>query len=150
MDKTPNPFLYTLRLPVAMPASVNRAVIVAHAFTLSVPWFSSLALTYQSLICLLVLISCIRYCLRMHNPNSFDNIEQLILDVNDTWSIRYSDGKQDRADYGKYQFVHDRLTVLSLKRGEKHLFFVYTPEILATDDFRRLRVRLIHRLQPNG
>ncbi len=148
MDKTPNPFLYSLRLPVSTPPSIHYAVIISHSISLMVPWLSTLSMTHKSLICLLVLISLVLYYSRWGSAGLVRDIDQLVLDADDDWFIQYRNGDQDKAVFGHYQFVNEWLTVLSLRRENKHLFFVYTPEILEPDEFRRLRVRIMHRLKP--
>ena len=78
-----------------------------------------------------------------YNPRRGDNsVDSLILDAEDNWQIKLKNNTMYHAKLGKTLFVHPLLTIISLTINHKQKYFIFTPEIIDVDLFRRLRVRL--------
>lgn len=71
-----------------------------------------------------------------------NNVDTLILDAEDRWQIILNNDTSHHAELGKSLFVHPWLTIISLKFNNNQKYFIFTPEIVEADLFRRLRVRL--------
>ena len=94
---------------------------------------------------LLMSLVIISFCMYQNQYNSrMDNnsVEALILDAEDKWQIKLKNNVSHNAKLGKTLFVHPLLTIISLSINHKQKYFIYTPEIIDADLFRRLRVRL--------
>ena len=142
MDSTENPFLYTLRLPVKMPFSVKFSVIVAHVLSLFFPWFTGLDLNLKVIAsCFVVISLCYYLKIYFYSPDEI-KVSELILDSEDQWTVRKTDGQVFNATLGDTQFVHPLMTIVSIKQGKQTGYYIFTREVLDKDLFRRLRVRL--------
>ncbi len=69
-------------------------------------------------------------------------VNELILNAEDIWRLKMNDGAMHSASLGNTLFVHPWLTIISLIFESRKEYFIFTPETLDADQFRRLRVRL--------
>ena len=99
-----------------------------------------------------IVMSCfigISFCIFFHRTKlnkTTAAIDSLILDYEDTWQVKMLDGTIYPAELNDNLFVHPWLTILCLHFNHRRQFFIFTPEILEPDTFRRLRVRLRFRV----
>jgi len=142
MDITENPYLNTLRLPVKTPFSVVLTVFLVHIISLSFPWFAAIHISLKLLLSCLVIASFCYYWFIYFDSSAKKTVTELILNSEDQWLVKMSDGTTFDAEPGKTQFVHPWLTIISLCYEKSSNFFIFTPEIIDTDQSRRLRVRL--------
>ena len=147
MDRKQNPFLYPLKLPAAIPKSVRYVLILGHVFALLLPWWSDIALAFKLLFSTAVLVSLVYYVHYSAWVRQERDIAALMLDAEDHWQILQRDGRTVDAEFGPFQYVTPWLTILGLSMDGRRLYFIYTQELLDADTFRRLRVRLLHRVQ---
>ena len=146
MDNTSNAFLHTIRLSVKQSPILLRFVIFTHILCLIMIWLNSLILIIK------VVISCfigISFCVFFHRTRldkTVAAIDSLILDSEDNWQVKMLDGTVYSADLNNNLFVHPWLTIICLYFNHRRQFFIFMPEILESDTFRRLRVRLRFRL----
>lgn len=73
-------------------------------------------------------------------------VDSLILGSEDSWQVKMLDGTVYPAELNDNLFVHPYLTIICLHFDHGRQFFIFTPEILDADIFRRLRVRLRFRV----
>ena len=142
MDRSQNPFLNTLRLPVEMPLSIMVFGCSVHIFALFLPWLSGLALLYKIGLTILLVMSFLYYLRKYHCFLNKQPVSELILGAEDTWQVKMKNGTVYPATPGPVLFVHPWLTIITLKFNNSRMDFLYTPEIIEPDLFRRLRVRL--------
>jgi hypothetical protein len=64
------------------------------------------------------------------------------LDYEDNWQVKMHNGTVHPAKLDHRLFVHPWLTIILLFFDNRQEYFIFTPEIIETDLFRRLRVRL--------
>ncbi len=140
MDKTENPFLATLRLPVKNAPILVYIVILAHIISLLLPWFTGLSLFIKVILDIAVVISCYFYIYQFFRKKKW--VRELILGSEDNWQLKLESGEVHDAILGASLFIHPWLTIISLVYGYKREYFIFTPENLDADQFRRLRVRL--------
>jgi 4-hydroxybenzoate polyprenyltransferase len=142
MDKTINPFLTTLRLSVRNSPIMLIIVIAAHFICLFLPWLTGLALFIKIILMCVVLVS---LCIYLYKHSLYDDnncVETLILDSKDNWQVKMKNGAAHYAELGHSLFVHPWLTIISLYFEDHREYFIFTPDIIDSDQFRRLRVRL--------
>ncbi len=140
MDKTENPFLATLRLPVKNAPILVFIVILAHIISLFLPWFTGLSLFIKVILDIAVVIGCYFYIYQFFGEKKW--IRELILSSEDNWQLKLESGEVHDAILDTSLFVHPWLTIISLVYGNNREYFIFTPENLDADQFRRLRVRL--------
>ena len=146
MDSTENPFLNTLRLPVKIPFSVIFLVLAVHVISLFLPWVTRLDLGIKLFASGFVALSMGYYLYDYFLSSDEKKVSELILSAEDKWTIRTEDGQVYTATLGTTQFVHPWLTIVSLKYGKGCGYYIFTPEVIDKDQFRRLRVRLRYKL----
>ncbi|MBL1140569.1 MAG: hypothetical protein HND53_00890 [Proteobacteria bacterium] len=142
MDKTENPFLTTIRLPVKKSRILHLILMVVHIICLILPWMTGLAL-YNKMI--LMCVPVISFCFYLNGQGKNNNKKAamtLILNSGDSWQVKMNDGTTCHAELGQSLFVHPWLTIIFLIFDKRREVFIFTPEILDADQFRRLRVRL--------
>ncbi len=142
MDKTENPFLATLRLPVKNSSILLMVVIAVHFMCLILPWLTGLALYIKSILTSVVLVSLCYYLYQYRFYDAKKRVIELILGEEDNWQVKMNNGAVHQAKLGHSRFVHPLLTIISLMYENSREYFIFTPEILDADLFRRLRVRL--------
>lgn len=71
-----------------------------------------------------------------------NGLDSIILNSEDNWQVKMQDGSVYSAELGEHLFVNPWLTIISLKFRQKQQHFIFTPDIVDADTFRRLRVRL--------
>jgi membrane-bound toxin of toxin-antitoxin system len=146
MDSSENPFLATIRLPVKNSPIMLMAIITVHVICLLLPWLTGLALFIKLLLTCVALVS---FCVHVYKfVQNSDNkcIETLILDSEDNWQVKIKNGAAHHAELGHSLFVHPYLTIISLSYEDQQKYFIFTPENIDADQFRRLRVRLRFRV----
>ena len=148
MDDKNNPFLTTLRLPIKNSPILFTLVIVMHFICLFIPWLTGLALYIKALLTCIPLISFFIYLHRHYLYSDIQRVETLILDSKDNWQVKMNNGASHHAELDHRLFVHPWLTIISLIFENHREYFIFTPEIIQADQFRRLRVRL--RFEVNG
>ena len=146
MDSVQNPFLATLRLPIKDSPIIALMLVIAHGFSLFVPWLTGLDLTYK------IMLTCgpvsglvylfYKYCSGFAKKQT----TELILAANDDWQLKQENGQVLRAVLDDSLFVHPLLTIILLRFGDNKEYFIFTPDNLDADLFRRLRVRLRFRV----
>jgi len=146
MEKTENPFLMTLRLPVKKPPILLIVGTTVHFVCLFLPWFTGLAIYINMMLTFIVIVSFCFYLVKYRFHGTKKRIKELILSSEDKWQIKMSDGAVHYAHLGNDLFVHPWLTIFSLADENNREYFIFTPEILDPDQFRRLRVRLRFRI----
>ncbi len=147
MDSHENPFLVTLRLPIREPSIITNVVIIAHGLCLFVPWLTGLDVILK-----IVLTMCpfLRLCYLCYKHASTEaRAVELILDAEDVWQIKMVTGIVHNARLAEASFVHPLLTIILLRYGRHKEYFIFTPESIDADLFRRLRVRLRFKVNNN-
>ena len=71
-----------------------------------------------------------------------ERVAELILGSEDDWQVKMSNGKVYKAIVGDSLFVHPLLTIMLLSYDRYKEYFIFTPDNLEVDLFRKLRVRL--------
>lgn len=69
-------------------------------------------------------------------------VTELILGSEDNWQVKMANGEVNKATLGDSLFVHPLLTIMLLRYGRHKEYFIFTPDNIEDDLFRRLRVRL--------
>ena len=141
MEQTENPFLATLRLPVKLSSIVIIVAITAHIIALVLPWFTGLELIIKILLTCLPVVSFCFYLYKYYYQGK-ERATELILNSEDHWQVKMDNGRVHQALLGNSLFVHPWLTIISLTYDNHREYFIFTPEIIDTTLFRRLRVRL--------
>lgn len=146
MDSHQNPFLATLRLPIKDSLIVALVLVMAHIFCLFIPWLTDLYLIYKLLLTCCPVFGLVylyyKYCLGFPKKQTIE----LILTANDDWQLKQVNGQVHRAVLDDSFFVHPLLTIILLRFGNNKEYFIFTPDNLDADMFRRLRVRLRFRV----
>lgn len=146
MDSSYNPYLQPLRLKVALPTSIYIILLVVHVPAVVLPWFAAIPVILKVFISLSVLVSFFYYLFAGTLVKTASNVERLVLDNNDDWQIVLVNGDMYTAAFGEQHFINPMLTMLELRYDGKKYIFLFTPENVDKDSFRRLRVRIKHRL----
>ncbi len=149
MDKIENPFLATLRLPVKTSPILLIVVISVHFICLFLPWLTGLALYIKGILISAVLISLCYYSYQYRFYNADNRVIELILGEDDNWQVKMNDGAVHQAKLSHNRFVHPLLTIILLMYENSREYFIFTPETLDADLFRRLRVRLRFQIGEN-
>jgi|GEM_PF-1223873 len=142
MDKIENPFLATLRLPVKISPILLIVCIALHIICLFLPWLTGLSLIFKIILTFVPVISFYFYYYKYRFYKSKMGVNELILNAEDIWRLKMNDGAMHSASLGNTLFVHPWLTIISLIFESRKEYFIFTPETLDADQFRRLRVRL--------
>jgi membrane-bound toxin of toxin-antitoxin system len=140
MDKIENPFLATFRLPAKKSPVLLIVSTSLHILCLFLPWFTGLSLTIKIVLTCLTSVSFYFYQYRFYKVKT--GVSELILNSEDNWQLKTNNGVVHCASLGSSLFVHPWLTIISLIYEHRREYFIFTPEILDSDQFRRLRVRL--------
>lgn len=146
MDNILTPFLHTLRLPVKQSKILFCLVIFTHNICLIMVWLSGLTLMIKVLMSCFI---CISMCIFLHRKGLNKTsavVDSLILGSEDNWQVKMLDGTVYPAELNDNLFVHPYLMIICLHFDHRRQFFIFTPEILDADIFRRLRVRLRFRV----
>jgi len=69
-------------------------------------------------------------------------VTELTLNSEDGWQVKIKNGKVHEAKLADSLFVHPLLTIILLKYDQYKEYFIFTPDNIDDDLFRRLRVRL--------
>lgn len=146
MDNTSNPFLHTFRLPVKMSPILSRIVIIVHVISLIMVWNNALPTSTRIILSSLITASFYVYSRKSRLSNYSRGVGNLILNAEDEWQVKMQEGSTYIAILDNHVFVHPWLTIFSLKFNQRRQYFIFTPEILDADTFRRLRVRLRFRV----
>jgi hypothetical protein len=142
MDRCENPFLATLRLPLTESRIITTGVISAHFFSLFVPWLIGLSLIFKIMLTVCPVLSLCHLFYKYRFPLAKERAAELILGSEDDWQIKMDNGLIHQAILGDSLFVHPLLTIILLKYDRHKKYFIFTPENIDADQFRRLRVRL--------
>jgi len=142
MNKTGNPFLETLRLPVKNAPILLFVGLFAHIISLFLPWLINISIYIKVILVFLVILSFIFYIVKYGSYKKGNGVKELVLSSEDNWQLKMNDGAVYQGRLGHALFVHPWLTIFSLVYGNSREYFVFTPEILDKGLFRRLRVRL--------
>ncbi len=67
---------------------------------------------------------------------------ELILSSENDWQVKLKNEQVHHAVLGDSLFVHPLLTIILLKYNACAKYYIFTPENIEADLFRRLRVRL--------
>lgn len=146
MDKSQNPFLNTIRLRVKTAPIIVILVILVHFFSFFMPWMSGLGLISKAVLTALPLISFAYYLNKYHFGPEEKQVSELILASDDCWQVTTKNGTCYPADLGKVLFIHPLLTIITLSFNQSKKDFIFTPENIDTELFRRLRVRLKYKV----
>jgi Membrane-bound toxin component of toxin-antitoxin system len=146
MDRTNNPFLVSIRLSVNNSPILLKVVICLHVICLILPWISGLDFYLKVFLTSTVILSlgAFPYFSGLYNDKS--RVDSLILNSEDDWKVLEKDGAVHHAELDHRLFVHPWLTIISLKFNHRKQTFIFTPETVDADLFRRLRVRLRYRV----
>ena len=142
MDEIENPFLLTLRLPVKTSPILLVILIAVHIICLFLPWITALSLNLKIVLMCFLGVSFYFYCYKYRFCRSNQRVLELILGSEDNWQVKMSDDLVKPAELGHSLFIHPWLTIINLKYENNRETFIFTPETLDEDEFRRLRVRL--------
>jgi membrane-bound toxin of toxin-antitoxin system len=142
MDKTENPFLATIRLPVKNSPLLLKIGVIVHIICLFLPWLTEFSLLIK---CLLVFFVVVSFCFYLYKYQFYagkKRVKELILSSDDNWQVKKENDDVYDACLGSSLFVHPWLTMISLAYDNRREHFIFTPETIDVDQFRRLRVRL--------
>ena len=142
MDKTDNPFLATIRIPLKMSPLVACFCVIVHLISMILPWFSDLDFVIKLILSGLVLMSLAYYCYQFYFAGGKRQVTELILGCEDDWQIKMTDGTVYFGELQSSMFVHPLLVIIKLHYARHRRHFILTPEFIDADQFRRLRVRL--------
>jgi len=142
MDRIENPFLEVLRLPVKTSATIVRINISLHIICLLIPWFTALDVRMKIILTSVVIVSFCFYQFRYWFYMANQCVEEVILNAKEEWQIKMNNGAVHHAKMNHYVFVHRWLTIIKLEFNGFRQYFIFTPENLDENYFRRLRVRL--------
>ncbi len=142
MDKIENPFLVTLRLPVKNSPILLIVSITLHVICLFLPWLTGLNMYIKIILTFVPVLSFCFYFYKYRFYRAKTGVSELILTSEDNWQLKMNNGAMHYAKLGNTLFVHPWLTIISLIFDNRREYFIFTPEILDADQFRRLRVRL--------
>jgi membrane-bound toxin of toxin-antitoxin system len=142
MDKIENPFLATLRLPVKKSPILLIVSIVLHIICFFLPWLTGLSLYIKIILTCVPVTSLFYYFYQYRFYKAKICVSELILSSEDNWQLKMSNGAKHCVSLGNILFVHPWLTIISLIFENRQEYFIFTPETLDADQFRRLRVRL--------
>lgn len=142
MDRAENPFLATLRLPVKISPVLLIVGIFMHFICLFLPWLTSLALYIKILLTCVPVFSFCFYFYKYRFYKATNRVFELILSSEDNWQLKMNNGAVHNASLDRSLFVHPWLTIISLVYAGSREYFIFTPDTLDADQFRRLRVRL--------
>lgn len=146
MDSSYNPFLQPIRLNVALPTSFYITLLAIHLPAVMLPWFTALPVMLKAVTSLAVLGSYFYYTFAGTLVTTVNTVEQIVLDSNDDWQLVLVNGDILSAGFGERHYIHPLLTILELRHNREKYFFLFTPENVEKESFRRLRVRIKHRL----
>jgi membrane-bound toxin of toxin-antitoxin system len=139
MDSYENPFLVTLRLPIRDSSIITIVLISAIVFCTFLPWYTSLDLNLK----IMLTVLCLCYLIYKHRFTvATGRVTELILGSEDNWQVKMANGEVNKATLGDSLFVHPLLTIMLLRYGRHKEYFIFTPDNIEDDLFRRLRVRL--------
>ena len=150
MDRTENPFLVIIRLPVKIPQIIVIVGILVHIISLFLPWLTGLELIIKAILTCLPLVSICFYLYKYKIYQGKERATELILNSEDNWQVRMDNGVVHQAILGKSLFVLPWLTIISLNYNNHREYFIFTPEVTDADQFRRLRVRLRFQIDDNN
>ncbi len=142
MDKTDNPFLVTLRLPVKPSSILLICIKAVHFICFFLPWLTGLTAFIKIILSCLVLVSLYYYLSKHEFSKDKSRVAEIILTSEDIWQVKLKDGSLFQATLHHSLFVHPWLTIISLIYGNRRKYFIFTPETIDAEQFRRLRVRL--------
>jgi membrane-bound toxin of toxin-antitoxin system len=142
MQDSENPFLATLRLPVYHSQKLFMIVAFVHIICLILPWLSELSNYVKILLTSVCIVSFSIYFFRDILGKGEEQAKMLILSYEDNWQVVLKNDAAHHAELDHRLFVHPWLTIISLNFDNRRQTFIFTPEILDADQFRRLRVRL--------
>ncbi len=148
MDSHENPFLVTLRLPIRDSSIITIVLISANGFCIFVPWLTGLDLNLKILLTALPTLNLCYLIYKYRFKVTTERVTELILGSEDDWQLKMADGEVYKATLADSLFVHPLLTIILLKYGRHKDYFIFTPDNIDDDLFRRLRVRL--RFKVNG
>lgn len=142
MDRSNNPFLATIRLPVKISPILVIAILVLHFISLFLPWLTGLEFTVKLVLTSLPVLSICFYLHQFYFKPAHRRVTELILNSEDNWQVKTDRGDSYQAVLGESLFVHPWLVIIPLTYNNHQEHFVLTPETIDSDQFRRLRVRL--------
>lgn len=142
MDRSENPFLYTIRLPVKPPKIMVKILVFAYLLAIYSLWISAIDILFKLMLTLLPIFSLIRLYNNHNTVASDDAVVELILGTEDDWQIKFENREVQNAVLADSLFVHPLLTIILLRYKACEKYFIFTPENIDADVFRRLRVRL--------
>ncbi len=146
MDSHQNPFLATLRLPIKDSPIVALVLVIAHVFCFFIPWLTGLELIYKLVLTCCPIFGLVHLFYKDYFGLAKKQTIELVLAADDDWQLKQDNGQVHRAVLDDSLFVHPLLTIILLRFGDKKEYFIFTPDNLDADLFRRLRVRLRFRV----
>ncbi|MCZ6802773.1 MAG: hypothetical protein O7D86_02260 [Proteobacteria bacterium] len=149
MNRTENPFLATLRLPLKIPPIIITASVLVHIISLFLPWLTGLEFSIKIILTCIPIASICYYRYKYKIYQDKERATELILNAEDIWQVKMNNGVVHQAILGKSLFVHPWLTIISLNYDKQRAHFIFTPEIIDAGQFRRLRVRLRFQIEDN-
>lgn len=149
MDSYENPFLVTLRLPIRASSIISYVLISAHVSCLFVPWLTGLDVFLKSLLTMCPLAGLCYLFYKYKYASTEARAAELILNTEDEWQIKMVTGIVHHARLADSLFVHPLLTIILLEYDRHKEYFIFTPENIDADLFRRLRVRLRFKVNSN-
>ena len=69
-------------------------------------------------------------------------VTELILGPEDDWQVKMANGEVNKATLVDSRFVHPLLTIILLRYDRHKEYFIFAPDNIEVDLFRKLRVRL--------
>ncbi len=123
-------------------------VYIAHAGALISLFLVNISLLIKVLIGLFVLYSFMqtrkRYLLREPGRSPVE----ILLTSENEWRLKFADGHMEKANLMPGSYVHPWLVIVPLDvKGKIHYVLIPADGVDDTQDYRRLRVRLIHPLR---
>lgn len=146
MDSYENPFLVTLRLPIREPSIITIVLISTNVFCLFVPWLTGLHLNLKILLTVCPVLSLCYLIYKYRITVLTTRVAELILGSEDDWQVKMVNGEVHKAILSDSLFVHPLLTIILLRYGRHKDYFIFTPDNIEINLFRRLRVRLRYKV----
>lgn len=143
-----------LRLKIQASRVLDGTALILHVGAIAFALVSDVSLSVQlALVCavlcsLLVFMSVQGYVAEIKPfVNLFPRFDEVVWGDNENWLLIDKKGEEQRAELLTSSFVHPKLTVVNLKILGKPWYcryrsFVFLPDNIDAETFRRLRIRL--------
>lgn len=147
MDTAHNSFLQPLRIKPTVPPIIYIVLVGIHLPAFYFPWLTSLPLIIRILLTAGVFISLGYHIFFGRAVKTAAVLDVAVLQQNDEWQIRLTNGETDTAFFGNQQFVQPWLVILELIQAKNRYLIFCTSNTMEQDQFRRLRTRILHRVE---